>query len=67
MLEEVFNFVKLDSICFSCGYKICVWENVFVISYLFFKGKCVKCKVGILVWYLLVELFIVLVCIFVVY
>ena len=65
--EEVFNLVKPDSTCPSCGHKIRAWENVPVISYLFLKGKCAKCKVGISVRYPLVELFTALACTFAAY
>jgi len=65
--EEVFNLVKPDSTCPSCGHKIRAWENVPVISYLFLKGKCAKCKVGISVLYPLVELFTALACTFAAY
>ena len=65
--EEVFNLVKPDSTCPSCGHKIRAWENIPVISYLFLKGKCAKCKVGISVRYPLVELFTTLACTFAAY
>ena len=65
--EEVFNLVKPDSTCPSCGHKIRAWENIPVISYLFLKGKCAKCKVGISVRYPLVELFTALACTFAAY
>ncbi|MEC8786030.1 MAG: A24 family peptidase, partial [Pseudomonadota bacterium] len=65
--EEVFNLVKPDSTCPSCGHKIRAWENVPVISYLFLRGKCAKCKVGISVRYPLVELFTALACTFAAY
>ena len=65
--EEVFNLVKPDSTCPSCGHKIRAWENVPVISYLFLKGKCAKCKVGISIRYPLVELFTAIACTFAAY
>jgi len=65
--DEVFNLVKPDSTCPSCGHKIRAWENIPVISYLFLKGKCAKCKVGISVRYPLVELFTALACTFAAY
>ena len=65
--DEVFNLVKPDSTCPSCGHKIRAWENIPVISYLFLKGKCAKCKVGISIRYPLVELFTAIACTFAAY
>lgn len=65
--DDTFNLVKPDSTCPSCGHKIRAWENIPVISYLFLKGKCAKCKVGISVRYPLVELFTALACTFAAY
>ncbi len=65
--DEPFNLVKPDSTCPSCGYKIRAWENIPVISYLFLKGKCAKCKTGISIRYPLVELFTALACTFAAY
>lgn len=65
--QEVFNLVKPDSTCPSCGHKIRAWENIPVISYLFLKGKCAKCKVGISIRYPLVELFTAIACTFAAY
>ncbi|MBJ2127729.1 prepilin peptidase [Alteromonas sp. IB21] len=59
---KTFNLVKPDSTCPSCGHKIRAWENIPVISYLFLKGKCAKCKTGISIRYPLVELFTALAC-----
>lgn len=64
---ETFNLVKPDSTCPSCGHKIRAWENIPVISYLFLKGKCAKCKVGISIRYPLVELFTAIACTFAAY
>lgn len=65
--EAPFNLVKPDSTCPSCGHKIRAWENIPVISYLFLKGKCAKCKTGISPRYPAVELFTALVCTFAAY
>ncbi len=65
--DEVFNLVKPDSTCPSCGHKIRAWENIPVISYLFLKGECAKCKVGISIRYPLVELFTAIACTFAAY
>ncbi|WP_173359107.1 prepilin peptidase [Alteromonas marina] len=62
--DEPFNLVKPDSTCPSCGHKIRAWENIPVISYLFLKGKCAKCKTGISIRYPLVELFTAIACTF---
>ncbi|MCZ8529016.1 prepilin peptidase [Alteromonas sp. PRIM-21] len=64
---KTFNLVKPDSTCPSCGHKIRAWENIPVISYLFLKGKCAKCKVGISIRYPLVELFTAIACTFAAY
>ena len=64
---DTFNLVKPDSTCPSCGHKIRAWENIPVVSYLFLKGKCANCKVGISVRYPLVELFTAIACTFVAY
>lgn len=65
--DEPFNLVKPDSTCTSCGHKIRAWENIPVISYLFLKGKCAKCKTGISIRYPLVELFTAIACTFAAY
>ena len=65
--DEPFNLVKPDSTCPSCGHKIRAWENIPVISYLFLKGKCAKCKTGISIRYPLVELFTAIACTFAAY
>lgn len=62
--QTTFNLVKPDSTCPSCGHKIRVWENIPVLSYLFLKGKCAKCKVQISIRYPLVELFTAIACTF---
>lgn len=63
-MQPTFNLVKPDSTCPSCGHKIRVWENIPVLSYLFLKGKCAKCKIGISIRYPLVELFTAIACTF---
>ena len=65
--DDTFNLVKPDSTCPSCGHKIRAWENIPIISYLFLRGKCAKCKVGISVRYPLVELFTAIACTFAAY
>ncbi len=67
LTTDTFNLVKPDSTCPSCGHKIRAWENIPVISYLFLKGKCAKCKVGISIRYPLVELFTAIACTFAAY
>lgn len=44
---KVFNLQKPDSHCPLCNHKIRPWENIPVISYLFLRGKCSKCKAKI--------------------
>ena len=46
---------KPDSTCPKCQHKIRFYENIPVISWLFLKGKCSKCKNSISIRYPLVE------------
>ena len=41
--------------CGSCGYKIPVWHNIPVFSYIFLRGKCNSCKQSYSPRYLLIE------------
>lgn len=50
-----FNLVVPRSACPHCGHKIAWYENVPVVSYVFLRGKCATCKVGISVRYPVVE------------
>jgi leader peptidase (prepilin peptidase)/N-methyltransferase len=54
--EGHFDLVVPRSRCPSCGTLITALQNVPVISYLFLKGRCAKCKTSISVRYPLVEL-----------
>jgi leader peptidase (prepilin peptidase)/N-methyltransferase len=54
--EGRFDLVVPRSRCPSCGTLITTLQNVPVISYLFLKGRCAKCKTSISVRYPLVEL-----------
>jgi len=54
--EERFDLVVPRSRCPSCGALITALQNVPVISYLFLKGRCAKCKTPISARYPLVEL-----------
>ena len=54
--EGRFDLVVPRSRCPSCGTLITALQNVPVISYLFLKGRCAKCKTSISVRYPLVEL-----------
>ena len=65
--QPTFNLVKPDSTCPACGHKIRAWENIPVLSYLFLKGKCANCNVGISIRYPLVELFTAIACTFAAY
>lgn len=51
-----FNLMVPRSACPHCGHQIRAIENIPVISYLFLRGKCVKCKAPISVRYPIVEL-----------
>jgi leader peptidase (prepilin peptidase)/N-methyltransferase len=53
---EKFNLVVPRSGCPQCGHKITAMENIPLISYLFLKGKCRKCKTAISMRYPFVEL-----------
>ena len=46
---------KPASTCPNCGHKIRAWENIPVLSYLFLRGKCSNCKIGISFRYPLIE------------
>ena len=52
----VFSLAQPRSRCPHCGHPIAWHENVPVLSYLFLRGKCSACRVGISVRYPLVEL-----------
>lgn len=52
---EPFNLIKPDSTCPTCGHQIRVWENIPVISYIFLKAKCSKCKTPISFRYPFIE------------
>lgn len=52
---KVFNLQKPDSHCPLCNHKIRPWENIPVVSYLFLKGKCSKCKAKISLRYPSIE------------
>ncbi|RJG05073.1 prepilin peptidase [Noviherbaspirillum cavernae] len=51
-----YNLVVPRSACPHCGHPITALENIPVISYLFLRGKCVKCKTPISARYPIVEL-----------
>ncbi|MCK5917461.1 MAG: prepilin peptidase [Cocleimonas sp.] len=63
--EETFNLMTPRSTCPSCGHMITALENVPVLSYLFLRGKCSSCKIGISVQYPLIEIFTAVLSIFV--
>lgn len=54
--DAPYNLIAPRSGCPSCGYQIKWYENIPVISYLFLRGKCRKCKTGISIQYPLIEL-----------
>jgi len=47
---------KPNSACPSCGHSIRFYENIPIVSWLFLRGKCSKCKSSISIRYPLVEL-----------
>jgi leader peptidase (prepilin peptidase) / N-methyltransferase len=51
-----FNLATPQSKCPHCGHKITSTENIPVLSYLWLKGKCSKCKNSISIRYPLIEL-----------
>jgi leader peptidase (prepilin peptidase)/N-methyltransferase len=50
-----FNLVTPRSACPTCGHQISAIENIPIISYLFLRGKCKKCKSLISIRYPIVE------------
>lgn len=54
--SDRYNLVVPRSACPHCGHQITALENIPVISYLFLRGKCIKCKTPISPRYPLVEL-----------
>lgn len=54
--QPLFNLIKPDSTCPSCGHLIRAWENIPVVSYLALGGKCSQCKTSISPRYPIVEL-----------
>jgi leader peptidase (prepilin peptidase) / N-methyltransferase len=53
---ERYNLIAPRSACPHCNHQITAAENIPVISYLFLRGKCSKCKASISVRYPIVEL-----------
>ncbi|MCL2677899.1 MAG: prepilin peptidase [Clostridiales bacterium] len=51
------NFVNGRSFCPSCGQTLAAWDLIPVLSWLFLRGRCRRCKAGISARYPLVELF----------
>ena len=51
------SIVFPGSHCPKCGHKLMWYENIPLISYIFLKGRCRKCKCTISVWYPAIELF----------
>lgn len=52
-----YNLMVPRSACPHCGHQIRAIENIPVLSYLFLRGKCIKCKTPISIRYPIVELF----------
>ncbi len=55
--DEVFNLSLPRSKCPGCNTEIKSYQNIPIISYLFLKGKCAKCKTSISPRYPLIESF----------
>lgn len=55
-LPEGKSVILPGSCCPQCGHKLCWWENIPLVSYLFLKGKCLKCQKRISLQYPLIEL-----------
>ncbi|MEC9375888.1 MAG: A24 family peptidase [Pseudomonadota bacterium] len=53
---EAFNLITPSSRCPICNYKIQIWQNIPVISWLLLKGKCHHCEERISLRYPLVEI-----------
>jgi leader peptidase (prepilin peptidase)/N-methyltransferase len=53
---ERYNLIAPRSACPHCNHQITAVENIPVISYLFLRGKCSKCKASISARYPIVEL-----------
>ena len=54
---EVFNLSRPRSRCQACGHQLRWYENIPVLSYIFLRGRCSSCGVGISARYPMVELF----------
>ncbi|WP_353572046.1 A24 family peptidase [Candidatus Albibeggiatoa sp. nov. BB20] len=52
-----FNLNTPGSHCPHCQHRICFWENIPILSYLFLAGRCSSCKTGISFRYPLIEFF----------
>jgi len=50
-----YNLVTPPSTCPRCGHRIRAWENIPILSYLFLRARCAKCKAPISVRYPIVE------------
>ena len=55
-LPESKSVVRPRSMCPKCGYMIPFYDNIPILSYVWLRGKCRKCGVGISPRYPLVEL-----------
>jgi leader peptidase (prepilin peptidase) / N-methyltransferase len=55
--EEPFNLVLPHSRCPGCNTPIKPYQNIPVISYIFLRGKCAKCKIPISLRYPVIEAF----------
>ncbi len=54
-LHQGIGFIKDRSKCWLCGHKLKWWENIPIISFIFLKARCLKCKNKISWQYIVVE------------
>ena len=53
--EEPFNLIQPGSACPKCGAPVKAHQNIPILSYLFLRGRCANCDVGIPLRYPLIE------------
>ena len=53
--SDTFNLAHPASHCPGCDAAIKPWQNIPVVSYLFLKGQCAKCKTSISIRYPIIE------------
>ena len=63
-LPRELDVIKKNSFCPSCKYKIPIYQNIPILTYLFNFGKCKNCKDKINISYFIVELLTALIFLF---